>query len=90
MTSNYLKVPIKRLYHGFASVRSTQLEKAKREGKGLQILYQGKQMTISHDDLERGVKNKEVFKSKHNYFETYSLVDFDWHEDLTIQQPLFE
>lgn len=89
MINNFLKVPIKRLYHGFASVRSNQVDKAKQEGKGIQILYQGKVMTISHNDLERGVRNKEVFKSKHNYFQTYSLVDFDFKQDLEVQQSLF-
>lgn len=83
-----MTVKIKRLFHGFASVRSTQVERAKRKGEGLYIIYGDKHMTVPFEKLDKGFSNREEYQSKHDG-SWYSLVDYDFKEDPS-QQSLFE
>lgn len=90
MVENYKKVEINRLWHGFASVRDYLVEQAKKERKDLLIVLRNanEQMTISHAELEKGKKNTEKFKSKHDD-KIYCLIDYNWKPDIDKQVKLF-
>ncbi len=70
-------IRIKRLFHGFASVRDYQVSTCVRTQKNLRIEYNGEAMVIPWNKLSEGFTNSEVFKSKHSN-RSYSLVDYDW------------
>jgi len=77
MKSQYIVIPINRLFHGFASVRSHIVEKAMQEGRGLKIVWNKKIMLIEASEVCKGYHNKEEFRSIHNE-EYYHLVDYDF------------
>ena len=74
-----MKIKIKRLWNGIASIRDYQYEKALHEKKPLILECGGKKMTV---DLEKGfnVLGTKKFKSKFTG-EEYGLVDFKFIED---------
>lgn len=70
-------IRIKRLFHGFATVRDYQVEACIKNKQAMTIEFDGQSMVIPWNTLETGYKNTEIFKSKHtNKF--YCLIDFDW------------
>ena len=75
-----MRARINRLFHGYASIRSYIVDRAIRNKENLVIQYDNKQMTVVWQDLDKGFKNTDVFRSKHNNM-TYTLVDYDWAED---------
>ena len=86
-----MKVPIKRLFHGYASVRDYQVGQAMLDGEDLEItlLGTGEIMTIPFIELEKGKKSPKKFKSKHDNSEYY-LVDYLWKPDKNRQIKLFK
>lgn len=82
-------IKVNRLFHGKASVRSYQVDKALLEHQGLLIVLKesGEQMLVPYCDLiSEGRWSKESFKSIHNG-EFYKLVDYDW-KPTSIQEKL--
>jgi hypothetical protein len=74
---------IKRLFNGFASVRSYIVEDCIKNNEGLQILYGGETMTITHAALsgkEPFQIHKKEFTSKFSG-ESYELYDFKFKPD---------
>ena len=78
-----MKVKIKRLWHGKASVRDYLVNEALLNHEELHISLIGtnQEMIIPYEDLiKKGTWNKEKFRSKHD-FRTYSLVDYEFKPD---------
>lgn len=72
-----LRVTIKKIFHGYASIRSLDVEKAKRFKRPIQVIFRKDPiMIIPVECLEFGYKNDDVFHSKHGT-EDYYLIDFD-------------
>lgn len=82
-----MRVQVKRLFHGFASIRDYIVEKAKRNKESIVIECNDETMTIAWRDLDKGFKNYELFTSKHDDRQ-YALIDYDWIADHK-QQRLF-
>ena len=74
----YRKVKIKRLFHGFASVRDYIVQEAKKNGQGLVIECGNEYLVVPYEKLDDCFANDEVFVSKHDPKLTYSLRDYDW------------
>lgn len=72
-----------------ASVRSYIVEEAKAKGQGIQIIWDKKTMSIPHSELDHHYKNNYKLSSKRVKGQVYDLYDFDWVDDLQIQQTLF-
>lgn len=70
-------VKINRLFHGFASVRDYQVEACEKNRQDMIIVYNGASMIIPWNELSKGLRNTEVFISKHQR-KNYTLVDYDW------------
>ena len=72
-----MKVKIKRLYFGWASIRDYLVEKTLRKGEGLTIECKGETMYIPCEELHKGKRGTELFYSKWDK-KTYALIDFEW------------
>ena len=75
-----IKYPIKKLFHGYASVRSPIVDKALllHEGLLIELEETGEIMEVPYEEIVRkGRWGKNRFKSKHRE-EFYVLVDFPW------------
>lgn len=83
------KTKIKRLWHGLASVRDYIVDGAVRAKEELLVDLTGKgeSMLLSLEDLGKGKRNKEKFRSKHDG-RFYSLVDFKWKPQIEKQKKL--
>ena len=83
---NYTKVSIKRLWHGFASVRDYLVKEAIESGKGLELIYNKDRMWINNTEIQGKVivNTSNKFKSKHNDRE-YQLWDFIWKPEVSNQ-----
>jgi len=90
MVSKPRKVKINRLWHGDASIRDYLVEWAIQEKRDLQIILKNsdKWMIIPWQDLDKGRRNPEKFRSKHDS-RIYSLIDFRWKPDES-QKSLFD
>lgn len=76
----YKKIKIKRLWHGFASVRDYLVEEAKQKKQGLEVfcLEKNDKIIIPYKDLDKGFRNKEEYDSRYGN-KKYTLVDYDWN-----------
>ncbi len=74
----YKLIKVKRLWHGFCSVRDFQRDEAKEQGLGLEIWWGNEFIHIPFEDLDKCFENDEVFRSKHKDGQKYKLVDYDW------------
>lgn len=88
MKNKYKVIKLRRLYQGYASIRSYELVQAMHARQGLRVYLEptGECMTIEYKDFHKGVDNGVVFESKRNRGQKYTLVDFDWHPDSEAQQ----
>lgn len=82
-----MNVTIKKLFHGFASIRDYLVIKAVKNRENIIVYYNTQHMTIPFNKLDQGFENKNIFISKHDGKE-YKLIDYDWIPDLTEQQRL--
>ena len=84
-----MKVQIKRLWHGVASIRDYLVGQAMDDEEDLDIilLETGEVMTIPWKDLKEGKSNLEKFHSIHDNFD-YSLVDYVWKANKSNQKKL--
>lgn len=87
------KIKIKRLWHGFASVRDYLVEEAKKKKQGLEIycLEKNEKIIIPYRDLDKGYKNKQEFDSRYQN-KKYKLIDYDWNtfKKKTLEQIQFD
>jgi hypothetical protein len=75
------KVKIKRLYKGFASVRSYVVQKCIDEKESIQIICGEDKMTISWEDLHKFRQlNKRLFESMYANMR-YTLCDYYFKAD---------
>lgn len=74
------KIKIKRLWHGFASVRDYLVEEAKQKKQGLEIycLEKNDKIIVPYKDLDKGYKNEQEFDSRYGN-KKYTLIDYDWN-----------
>lgn len=71
----------KKLYNGLASLRDYEVTNAINDG-GIVLEYEGKKMTLSPDELQRGFQcHKKEIHSKFNQDQTFTLVDFRFTPD---------
>ena len=86
----YKVIKVKRLFHGFCSVRDFQVMEAKEKKLGLEIWWNNEFIHVPFEDLDKGFINDEVFTSKHTQGQTYKLIDYDWaiYRKKTSQEPL--
>jgi hypothetical protein len=91
MNNKPIKYKIKRLFHGFASVRDYVVQKCKDENRNLAIFLGDRYMIVKWEDLGRGLPNKDVFYSKqtNSKYKSYTLIDFDW-KPMPVEQKLFD
>lgn len=69
---------IKKLWHGYASIRDFLIKNTYEKGQNLTIEYKGEQMTIPNKDLIiKGKVSNFTIQSKHNN-EKYHLIDYPW------------
>lgn len=73
------QIKIKRLWHGYASVRDYLIEEAKKENQGIEIVMEEESMEIPYSKIDelKTQKTKDVFYSKHDS-RAYKLIDFEW------------
>lgn len=83
------RTKINRLWHGLASIRDYIVREAIEKRQDLLIILGGvnERMIIPWQELHKGKKNPEKFKSKHSN-KIYSLIDFDWQPNVS-QKTLF-
>ena len=81
MGGGYRLVKIRKLWHGFASVRSYIVDEVKTKKQALVIIFKNEKMTIPYYKLSEGMKNDFKIKSKQKLGQTYDLIDFDWKPD---------
>ena len=86
----YKVIKVKRLFHGFASIRDFQVKEAKEKGLGLEIWWDNEFIHVPFEELDKGFINDEIFTSKHTQGQTYKLIDYDWspYRKKTSQEPL--
>ena len=86
-----MKVQVKRLFHGYASLRDYQVGQAMEDKDDLEIKLMGTEetMTISYKELHKGKINPMKFKSIHDNF-TYQLVDYKFIPDKNRQMKLLK
>ena len=73
-----MTIKIKRLFHGFASVRDYQTKQAIENNEDLIITMGDQSMRVPHEEIRNGRINAEVFQSIHEKNLKYHLVDFVW------------
>ena len=72
---------IKRLWHGYASVRDYLVQAAYERGDNLVVIFKDKQMTIQNKDLlATGKYNNFIIQSKHDS-KKYRLIDYNFVPD---------
>jgi hypothetical protein len=75
------KTQVKRLYKGFASIRSYIVQKCIDKKESLLIIYGKEKMSISWENLYKYVQlNKQVYGSIYNNIK-YTLCDYFWRPD---------
>lgn len=82
-----MKVKIKRLFHGYASVRDYQAKEAYTHGENLEIICENKYMVVPNDEIMTGSINQIKFQSKHEEGLSYYLIDYPWEPEV-IQEKL--
>lgn len=82
------KVTVKKLWHGYVSVRDYIITEAIKAHQNLIVYFNNQHMTIPYTELHKGIENEDVFKSKQKFGQTYRLVDFNWRPDTEIQISL--
>ena len=86
MRKPFITAKIKKLFHGFSSVRSYKVDEAKARQLPLVIFYKDDTMTIYPKDLDKGIPNGYKIKSKQKEGQVYDLIDYDWKADPKIMQ----
>lgn len=81
-------VKIKRLFHGYATVRDTQAKEAFQKGEDLILECQGKIMRVPHKEILGGTINPTKYTSIHNPDETYYLIDYPFEAQMEQQHLL--
>jgi hypothetical protein len=75
------KVKVKKLYKGFASIRSYIIQKCIDEKKPIQITYGKETMTITFENLHKFCQlNKQTFDSVYSNIK-YNLFDYYFKPD---------
>ena len=70
-------VRIKRLLHGYASVRDYQVKEAYKNGEDLTIICGQKIMVVPHSEIMSGSISPRKYEIVRG-FEDYYLIDFPW------------
>jgi len=75
-------INVKKIWNGWASVRSPIVHKLMDDRDDLIVNHNGKRMTITFDELEKSLHqvHKSKFWSKIDR-KYYELFDFTWRED---------
>lgn len=81
-----MTIKIKRLWHGYASIRDYQAKKAWQDGEDIIIRCADKSMNIPHSEIMSGAINPTKFESVHENGLSYHLVDYPWKPD--VEQPM--
>ena len=76
----YVRVELRRLFTGYASVRDYVLDNIMAEKKGIRFVVDGHTMSIPYKKLKHGRRTGKKFLSKFGS-DSYELVDFVWKED---------
>ena len=85
-----MQVEVKKLFHGYVSVRDYLVEQAKNRGEDLVIIHGPKKMTVPYKKLlDSKALIKSVHQSKFNPSQSYTLIDFKWEPDEIVQGKLF-
>ena len=81
-----MTIKIKRLFHGYASIRDYQAKEAIDNHEDLIIECRGEFMKIPYKEIGSGALSQLKFQSKHTS-EQYYLLDFPWRPQM-IQEYL--
>lgn len=71
------QVVVKKCRKGYVSVRDYVVANARKALVGVDIFYKGKKMSISLDELDKGIIFPVVHTSKYNNIK-YKLIDYKW------------
>lgn len=74
-----MKKEVKKLFNGCIDVRDYELEKCIANSENLEILYEGKTMTIPYHELSKKIVRKSnLIKSKMGG-KDYHLISYKWN-----------
>lgn len=82
-----MTITIKRLWHGYATVRDYQAKEAYKNGEDLVLICEGRIMVVPHKDIMAGAINPTKFTSKHDGL-PYYLIDYPFVPTIVQQQLL--
>lgn len=81
-----MTVKIKRLFHGYATIRDTQAKEAFDKGEDLILECNGKIMRVPNGEIMGGAINPTKYTSIHNPDETYYLIDYPFEAHMEQQR----
>ncbi len=68
---------VNKIYNGLATVRSNDVERLKKEGKALRILYKDDFMLVPHEELDNYIQViKTTYTQKYPPYEKFHLCDY--------------
>lgn len=71
------QVQVKKIFKGYVSVRDYIVAQARENLVGVDIYYKAQVMSIGLKELDKGIVDPKVHKSKYNSIE-YKLIDYKW------------
>jgi hypothetical protein len=81
-----MKKEVKKLYNGCIDVRDYELKKCIEKSENVEVLHEGKIMTIPyHQILKKAVSKSKLMKSKTGG-KDYHLIGYKWIPDETIEK----
>ena len=75
------KITVKKTYEGCISIRDYVVQKAITKKEHILVCLEGKQMTLSPDELKKGKQTDVVAHSAWDR-KTYSLIDYKWQPNV--------
>lgn len=73
-----ISVKVDKLWKGkYVSIRDYIVKDAKKTRQALKIRHRGQIMTVPYSELDKGIKNPDIFKSKINGH-WYKLIDYEF------------
>jgi hypothetical protein len=80
-----MKKEVKKLYNGCIDVRDYELKKCIENSENVEVLHEGKKMTIPYHEISNKATGKsKLFKSKTGG-QDYHLISYKWIPDETIE-----
>jgi hypothetical protein len=80
-----MRKEVKKLYNGCIDVRDYELKKCVEHSENIEIIHDGKRMTIPYHEInKKAVGKSKLFKSKTGG-KDYHLISYKWIPDETVK-----